>query len=141
MRQHPAYSVDVVPAPGWTSYRHRHRYQTFDVTGLLRPGPNVWGAHLADGWYRGLLGFNGGTRNLYGSHTGLFAELHITYADGTTHIVTTGPGWRAGIGPVVASGLYEGETYDARLGQPGWSAPGFDDSAPGLSGPCHFATR
>ncbi|MCD9878454.1 glycoside hydrolase family 78 protein [Streptomyces guryensis] len=120
---------DVVLAPGWTSYHHRHRYHTFDVTGLLRPGPNAWGAHLADGWYRGLLGFNGGTRNLYGSRTGLFAELHITYADGTTQTVTTGPGWRAGSGPVVVTGLYEGESYDARLEQSGWSAPGFDDSA------------
>ncbi|WP_327692530.1 glycoside hydrolase family 78 protein [Streptomyces sp. NBC_00459] len=120
---------DVVLAPGWTSYHHRHRYQTFDVAGLLRPGPNAWGAHLADGWYRGLLGFNGGTRNLYGSRTGLLAELHITYADGTTQTVTTGPGWRAGTGPVVVTGLYEGETHDARLEQPGWSAPGFDDSA------------
>ncbi|MGH1553740.1 alpha-L-rhamnosidase N-terminal domain-containing protein [Streptomyces sp. L7] len=33
---------------------------------LLRPGANAWGALLADGWCRGLLGFNGGTRDLYG---------------------------------------------------------------------------
>src|SRR5207249_2242149 len=35
---------DHVFAPGWTSYGHRLRYQTFDVTGLLRKGPNVLGA-------------------------------------------------------------------------------------------------
>ena len=29
---------DQVLAPGWTSYRHRLRYQTHDVTGLLREG-------------------------------------------------------------------------------------------------------
>jgi alpha-L-rhamnosidase len=29
---------DQVLAPGWTSYHHRLRYQTYDVTGLVRAG-------------------------------------------------------------------------------------------------------
>jgi len=37
---------DHVLDPGWTSYDHRLRYQTFDVTGLLREGRNVLGAML-----------------------------------------------------------------------------------------------
>jgi alpha-L-rhamnosidase len=119
---------DHVLAPGWTSYHHRHRYQSFDVARMLRPGPNAWGAHLADGWYRGLLGFNGGERDIYGSHTGLLAELRIEYTDGSVQTVTTGPGWRAAAGPVTAAGLYEGEVYDARGELPGWSEPGFDDT-------------
>ncbi|GAA2490432.1 glycoside hydrolase family 78 protein [Streptomyces gobitricini] len=119
---------DHVLAPGWTSYHHRHRYQSFDVTRMLRPGPNAWGAHLADGWYRGLLGFNGGKRDIYGAHTGLLAELRIEYADGSVQTITTGPGWRAAAGPVTAAGLYEGETHDARRELPGWSEPGFDDT-------------
>ena len=36
---------DHVLAPGWTSYRHRLRYQTYDVTDLLREGANALGAH------------------------------------------------------------------------------------------------
>ena len=36
---------DHVLAPGWTSYRHRLRYQTFDVTSLLARGRNVLGRH------------------------------------------------------------------------------------------------
>jgi alpha-L-rhamnosidase len=118
-----------VLAPGWTSYRHRHRFHSFDVTGLLRTGANAWGAHLADGWYRGRLGFNGGTRDIYGPDTGLLAELRVEYADGTTETVTTGPDWRACYGPVLSAGLYEGEHHDARREQPGWSEPGFDDRA------------
>ncbi|MGC0379084.1 family 78 glycoside hydrolase catalytic domain [Streptomyces sp. SAI-229] len=120
---------DHVLAPGWTSYRHRHRYQSFDVTPLVREGRNAWGAHLADGWYRGLLGFNGGTRDIYGERTGLLAELHLEYADGTTGTVTTGDGWRWSPGPVLATGLYEGEEYDARRERAGFSEAGFDDSA------------
>ncbi|OQD57917.1 alpha-L-rhamnosidase [Streptomyces phaeoluteigriseus] len=120
---------DHVLAPGWTSYRHRHRYQVFDVTHLVREGANAWGAHLADGWYRGLLGFNGGTRNIYGADTGLLAELRIEYADGSTDTVSTGADWRWSPGPVLAAGLYEGEEYDARRAQAGFSETGFDDSA------------
>ncbi|MFF4590317.1 family 78 glycoside hydrolase catalytic domain [Streptomyces sp. NPDC001388] len=120
---------DHVLAPGWTSYRHRHRYQTFDVTTLVREGRNAWGAHLADGWYRGLLGFNGGTRDIYGERTGLLAELHIDYADGSTEVVTTDDGWRWSPGPILATGLYEGEEYDARQERDGFTRPGFDDSA------------
>ena len=49
---------DHVLAPGWTSYDHRLRYQTFDVTALLRAGRQRASARmLADGWYRGRLGF------------------------------------------------------------------------------------
>ncbi|MFH8800824.1 family 78 glycoside hydrolase catalytic domain [Streptomyces sp. NPDC017936] len=120
---------DHVLAPGWTSYRHRHRYQSFDVTALVREGRNAWGAHLADGWYRGLLGFNGGTRDVYGEHTGLLAELRIEYADGSADTVATGTDWRWSTGPVLAAGLYEGETYDARRERAGFSEAGFDDSA------------
>ncbi|WP_405742222.1 glycoside hydrolase family 78 protein [Streptomyces sp. NBC_00028] len=120
---------DHVLAPGWTSYRHRHRYQSFDVTPLVREGRNAWGAHLADGWYRGLLGFNGGTRDIYGERTGLLAELRVDYADGTAETVTTGEDWRWSPGPVLATGLYEGEEYDARREQAGFSEAGFDDSA------------
>ncbi|MEU4654151.1 glycoside hydrolase family 78 protein [Streptomyces sp. NPDC023723] len=119
---------DHVLAPGWTSYRHRHRYQVFDVTDLVREGRNGWGAQLADGWYRGLLGFNGGTRDIYGADTGLLAELRIEYADGTTETVGTGAHWRCGPSPVVAAGLYEGEEYDARREQAGFSEAGFDDT-------------
>jgi alpha-L-rhamnosidase len=119
---------DEVLAPGWTSYRDRHRYQSFDVTGLLRPGSNAWGAHLADGWYRGRLGFNGGIRDIFGPDTGLLAELHVAYQDGGSAVFTTGPGWRPAEGPILSSGIYEDEEYDARREHTGWSEPGFDDT-------------
>ena len=62
-------------APGWTSYHHRLRYQTYDVTRLLRDGANVIGAQLADGWFRGRLSFVKGKRNVYGDRLGLLAQL------------------------------------------------------------------
>jgi alpha-L-rhamnosidase len=118
---------DDVVAPGWTSYRHRLRYRTHDVTTLLCDGANAIGATLADGWYRGRVGFNGGKTALYGDRTALIAQLEITYADGTVDTVVTDGGWRCAPGPVLATSLYDGEKYDARLLPSGWSRAGFDD--------------
>lgn len=119
---------DVELAPGWTSYHHRLHYLTFDVTDLLVAGPNALGAWLGDGWFRGFVGFDGGVRNLYGTRTGLVAQLEVTYADGVRETITTDETWRSAPSPITAAGLYEGETYDARAEPRGWSRPGFDDS-------------
>ncbi len=118
---------DHVLAPGWTSYSHRLRYQTFDVTGLLHEGRNAIGAMLGDGWYRGRLGFGGGRRNIYGDRLALLAQLEIDYVDGTHEVVVTDDGWRAIRGPIVTSDIYDGETYDARLERAGWSTAGYAD--------------
>ncbi len=114
-------------APGWTSYQHRLRYQTYDVTALLAPGENVVGAMVADGWYRGRLTFEPGKRNVYGDRCGLLAQLEVTLADGRTVVVGTDAGWRSCTGPVRSADLYDGEHHDATAEQPGWSAPAFDD--------------
>ena len=114
-------------APGWTTYHHRLRYQTYDVTRLLAEGDNVIGAQLADGWFRGRLGFVAGKRNVYGDTLGLLAQLEVVLAGGRTVVIGTDDSWRSSAGPVTSADLYEGEHYDARLERPGWSAPGFDD--------------
>lgn len=118
---------DQVLAPGWTSYNKRLRYQTFDVTNLLHEGPNALGAILGDGWYRGRLGFGGGRLNIYGDRLALLAQLEIKYADGTTESIVTDESWRAAKSAILASGIYDGETYDARLEKTGWSKPGYND--------------
>jgi alpha-L-rhamnosidase len=119
---------DHVLAPGWTSYQHRLRYQTFDVTPLLRTGENTVGALLGEGWYTGRLGFHGGRRHIYGEHRVLLAQLEIVHADGTTRTVRTDEHWRTTTGPVLRSEIYDGEAYDARRERPGWSTPGRDTS-------------
>ena len=118
---------DHVLAPGWTSYDHRLRYQTFDVTHLLHPGPNVLGAILGDGWFRGRLGFDGGQRNLYGDRSALLAQLEVTFADGSTACVLTdasgaqqpGQSWKA-ISTMVSATMH---VLSAQAG----SVPRYDD--------------
>jgi len=118
---------DHVLAPGWSSYHHRLRYQTFDVTDLLREGDQAIGIMLGDGWYRGRIGYDGGARNRYGDRLAALAQLELTYADGTVDQIITDEHWRAARGPIQASDLYDGETYDARLELPGWSTAGYDN--------------
>ncbi|SDX56424.1 alpha-L-rhamnosidase [Arthrobacter sp. cf158] len=115
-------------SPGWTVYGERLRYYTYDVTGHLSDGGNAIGALLADGWYRGRIGFKGGYANLYGEKIALLAQLHITHDDGSVTVVGTDGTWKASFGPILVSSLYKGESYDARELPPGWSSPGFDDS-------------
>jgi alpha-L-rhamnosidase len=118
---------DELFTPGWTSYRKRLQYQTYDVTRMLRPGSNAIGAMLGDGWYRGNIGFER-QRNYYGRTLGLLLQLNVTYTDGSTETIASDGAWKASTGPVRASDIYNGETYDARMELPGWSTSTFDDA-------------
>ncbi len=118
---------DHVLAPGWTSYEHRLRYQTYDVTELLSEGTHAIGVTLADGWYRGHLGFTGG-RHLYGDRTGAFLQLEVEHTDGSRTVVTTDGSWRSTLGPETRADIYKGETVDFRRELSGWSSVGFDDA-------------
>lgn len=112
--------------PGWTSYEHRIQYQTYDVTKMLTAGDNAVGVLLGDGWYRGFLGFQG-QRNTYGDRLALLLQLHVTFADGAEEIITSDEAWRAALGPIRASDLYNGEVYDARRERSGWDRAGYLD--------------
>ncbi|NEM92509.1 alpha-L-rhamnosidase [Galbitalea soli] len=112
-------------APGWTAYQERLIVSTADVTGLLRAGENALGVTLADGWYRGRLGWEG-RDSYYGSELAALAQLELEFADGSTRRIVTGPDWSASTGEVIASGIYDGSDYDLRRAQPGWASAGFD---------------
>jgi alpha-L-rhamnosidase len=103
-------------APGWTSYQHRLRYQSYDVTGLVRPGENRLDVLLGNGWYRGRLGFQG-RRGLYGDRLALLAQLEVTTADSTVHRLVTDDSWRAADSGVLADDLYDGQRTDMRNGE------------------------
>lgn len=117
---------DCLFAPGWTSYKKRLQYQTYDVTSLLRDGLNALGAVLGDGWYLGNLAWEN-RRNVYGDKHGLLLQLHLDYADGRSEIVVSDGAWKTAPGPILMSDIYIGETYDARLEMEGWSEAGYDD--------------
>ncbi len=111
--------------PGWTSYKNRIQYQTYDVTSQLGV-KNTLGAIVGDGWYRGNIGFKG-QRSYYGDKSALLAQLEITYTDGTKTSIVTDSNWKTTTGPVLESDIYNGELYDARLELTGWDLTGYSD--------------
>ncbi|MGF1341899.1 alpha-L-rhamnosidase [Streptomyces flavovirens] len=113
-------------APGWTDYRKRVQYQTYDVTALLQSGGNALGVTLAPGWYAGNIAWFG--PHQYGERPAVLAQLEVTFTDGSIERVLSGTGWTAATGPVTATDLMAGEEYDARLETDGWSRAGFDAS-------------
>ena len=114
-------------APGWTDYKKRVQYQTYDVTSLLKQKNNAMGAFLADGWFAGKVGF--ADRGVYGDTPSFLANLVVTYADGKSETITTGPTWKSAAGPILQADLQDGESFDARGLVAGWSSPEFDDTA------------
>lgn len=112
---------DEVMAPGWTSYSHRHTYQSHDVRNLLKPGGNVIGVEVAEGWYAGRLGW-AQQRHIYGNQLGVFAQLDVitTESNGAVRIKSDET-WKYGYGPLISSELYDGEHYDQREDQHGWN--------------------
>ena len=115
--------ADDLLTPGWSSYEWRLRYATYDVTGLVQPS-NVLGMALGNGWFRGRLGWSGRSA-FYGAELGAFAQLEVTFDDGSIQVIATDRSWRAGPSAVVANDLYDGETIDSRLRDDSWLRPGF----------------
>jgi len=114
--------------PGWTPYRTRLVHESTDVTELLRAGPNAVAVELAGGWFCERFGWGPGST--YGDQPAFAAQLHIEFADGSRVVHATGDRWRVWAdGPIVASGIYQGETVDLRREPAGWRTPEFDDSA------------
>jgi hypothetical protein len=114
--------------PGWTNYRKRVCYDTYDITRLLRPGRNAIGVLLGNGMYN-VPGIAGRYTKFIGSfgQPKLILQLHLRYADGTTELIASDNTWRTSPGPITFTTIYGGEDYDARQEQPGWDLAGFHD--------------
>lgn len=116
--------------PGLTQYPKTHLYQTYDVTNLVQKGENAIGAMLGEGWWSGVLSFDA-IHNHFGDRQSLLAKLVITYADGTTSVVTTNDKtWKYyNNGAILYSSLQLGEVYEATRETKiaGWDTIKFDD--------------
>lgn len=117
-------------APGWTSYRHRLLYQTFDVTASIASGKsNVFAVELGEGWFAGRLGW-AENRHLYGDRLAFLAQLEISFEKGDSYTVTSDGTWKSHKSATTRSEIYDGEDYDSREEQPGWNSdPDFDESS------------
>jgi alpha-L-rhamnosidase len=113
--------------PGWTSYKKRLQYQVYDVAAMLQAGKNTLGVTLANGWYRGNIGYDW-QKDVYGKDLSLLCQLVINYRDGRRDTIVSGPDWRSSVGEVHYAEIYNGQVIDHRQDKPGWTTPGYDDS-------------
>ncbi len=105
---------DNVLDPAWTTYDKRVLYTTYDVTSYLRHGANALSVMLGNGWFHS---------------RALLLQMNVEVAGGKQMSIVSGPGWKVHDGPIISDGVWDGETYDARLETPGWDLPGFDDAS------------
>ena len=119
---------DAYLTPGWTSYKTRLQYQTYDVTNLIKTGANAIGVTLGSGWYRGVMGFSN-NKDIYGKDIALLFQLNITYSDGSKEVVISDDSWKANTGAIEYAEIYNGETIDARKEKAGWALVNFNDNA------------
>ncbi|MGH2649054.1 MAG: family 78 glycoside hydrolase catalytic domain, partial [Ginsengibacter sp.] len=118
---------DAYLTPGWTSYNNRLQYQAYDVTNMLKQGNNAIAVTLGSGWYRGSLAW-AANKNIYGKDIALLFQINITYADGSTDIITSDDSWKSSTGRIRYAEIYNGETDDATKEKNGWTLPGYNDS-------------
>jgi alpha-L-rhamnosidase len=131
---------DHVLDPGWTDYRKRVYYSTYDVTGLLRKGENALGVMVGNGWFNPLPLRMWGNRNLREAlpvgRPRLIGQLEVELEDGARVVIGTDATWKVRGGPVLRNNVYLGEVYDARREIPGWDRPGSDDPDWANAVPC-----
>ncbi len=106
---------DHVLDPPVTDFSRRLRYVTYDVSAMLRPGDNVIGVILGNGWYNS-------PWNLWRSYPRMVVQLEL---DGVL-ILHSDSSWQTATGPITFNGIRNGEFYDARLEQQNWQGVDFD---------------
>ena len=108
--------TDDVLAPGNTEYSKQVEYAAHDVTQLLAQGQNNLAIELGNGIYNSIEtpGRFSGILVPTPSPVKLIAQLEITYSDGSTGVIASGPDWRTTLGPTTWSSWFGGEDFDAR---------------------------
>lgn len=129
--------VDDIFNPGWVEYNDYVNYQTYDVTSYVKAGENCIGAVVGNGWYKGRISGSADYKNAFGDtgdaaakELALLGKLVVTYADGSTDVVTTDEDtWTySNQSPYLVNDFYDGETFDANVAKAidGWNEVGYE---------------
>jgi len=113
--------------PLWSDYDKTIYYNAYDLTEELKKGNNTVGVLLGNGFYNEQGGRYKKMQVSFGPPT-LFLKIFITYADGSKEEIISNKDWKYSPSPIVFNSIYGGEDYDARLEQPGWDTPVFNES-------------
>jgi len=101
---------------------HRVMYLSYDITDRLKQ-QNVAGAIVGEGFYdctsRWVASF-GSPRFL--------CQIEVTYKDGSKEIICSDDSWKVKESPLVMSGVFDGEIYNANEETAGWATVDCNDS-------------
>jgi alpha-L-rhamnosidase len=120
---------DQVLAPVPTDYTQSVKYNSFDITAILKQGVNAVGTTLGNGRYFTMRQ----AYKPYKIHTfgypKMLMQLEIEFNDGTRQTIITDETWKVtSDGPIRTNNEYDGEEYDAAKELTGWNTTPFDDS-------------
>lgn len=98
--------------PGWTDFRKRILYNSYDVTEYLNEGENCILGVVAPGWYCGSIALA-----TYGENPPAFMlRLHCVLFDGTVTEIMTDNEWETAVGGQIRySDIWDGENCDGGL--------------------------
>ena len=119
---------DAVLSPAVAQYDKRAFYVTHDVTKQLKRGANAMGVVLGGGRFASDRSkVYAGTVNA--GWPKLMLHLRVEHTDGSVTEVVSDESWKLTTdGPIISSGEFDGEEYDARKELRDWSRVGFNDS-------------
>ena len=119
---------DQVLAPGPTDYNVGVKYNTFDVTAVLKNGLNAIGTTLGNGrFYTMRQQYKPYKIKTFG-YPKMRLNLLVEYVDGSKETIVTDDSWKVTAdGPIRANNEYDGEEYDATKEMKGWNRVGFMD--------------
>ncbi len=103
-----------VLAPGWTEYKERLQYQTYDITDMLKKN-NTLRVYLSKGWYLSR-NHNWGVQdwmNYSVPEISTIASITLTYEDDSVETILTDDSWKCGKSRTMFCDLYDGVHYDA----------------------------
>ncbi|MBO4551006.1 MAG: family 78 glycoside hydrolase catalytic domain, partial [Bacteroidaceae bacterium] len=94
------------------------KYSELDLTPFLASGHHALGVWLGNGFFNSQNGF----AMPYGKPR-LIAQLMLTFADGSSQIISTDASWKAKQSGITQNGIFGGEVFDARLHDEDWCNP------------------
>lgn len=98
-----------VLTPGWT-HKSRVQYQTYDVTAMLTEKTDIT-VGVGPGWAVGTIGHDH-SKHYVDDRVSAWAQLELTYSDGSTEVICTDENWDVYSSQVLFSDIYNGETVD-----------------------------
>lgn len=114
-------------SPGWTNYKKRILYNSYDITEQLKEGGNALGVIVGNGFYNVNRERYRKLVVAYG-YPKLIFNIQIKFKNGTVKNIVSDANCKVTTSPILYSSIYGGEDFDARLEQEDWSSYGFDDT-------------